>query len=154
MIAHQILVNLTIAVISVGILLDLLWMIVPKERFRRAGGWLTGASALLAIVAVLSGLRAFAIVELPDEALPVAHAHRAAAMLTLGFVLFLASLRLVLTRLGRFRKPFLWGYGIIALATAALLFRTATMGGDMAYRYLQGQEQPATQPYQKPVFEE
>lgn len=151
---HPTIVNITIFVLAAGILLELLYLFTKNLQFKKYGGILMIAGAVFASFSVFSGLRAFSIVEIPREALPTVETHRVSGLITLALIAVAMVLRFAAGRIRTLEKPLRWLYAAMLIAIAAMLFRTGSIGGDMAYKYQLRHDEPAKTPAQKPGFDE
>ncbi len=154
MTAHAILVQLVIVVLSAAIVIDFLHLITGNEKFRPlATGLLLGGTAA-AVLAVLTGLRARGIVEIPPEAKIWVDQHRDSGLLTMGSFLLLSAVRLLFLKFHWLKKPVRWGYYGLIIIAAVWLFRTATLGANMVNEHGVGKKASEKAPLKKPLFEE
>lgn len=153
---HPIVVHFTIGLLAVGVVLDLLSAAVNRSQYRQTASLLLGVGTACALVAVLTGLRAADMAEIPPEALPLVEAHKQSGIWTLvGFVLVMITRIVLVKRQVDFRSRMAWGYHAAAVIALILLFRTGSLGGDMVYRYGIGTEARPAAPAEteKPAFE-
>ena len=130
---HPIVVHFAIALVSIAILADFLFLISKKKKHANLAGTLLYAGAGFLIVAVWSGFLAKrSITATPDDAVLIHH-HQLSGIITLICVSLLVLLRffrknspnIVLKRI----------YYIIAFVAFLSLVQTGFLGGEMVYKY-------------------
>ena len=130
---HPILVHFPIAILSLGLLFDLIALIMRSPELESAGWWsqLAGTVALAATVA--SGLMAGKTVAVPDSARATLEYHEQLAFLTAALYSLLLLWRLAArTQLPRKLQPLFLLLMVLALAA---LWTGGFLGGELVYRY-------------------
>ena len=154
MILHPYIVNISLWILFIGIFLELIGAVLSNANFRRWGGYCFTSGVMGVFLAVLTGLQAYSYIEIPREALPVVKAHRFSGITTLAAAILALALRFTWLSFGSKIAFLRWVYVASLILLSVFLFRTASMGGDMAYKYQLRQSEAAEQPkLQKPSFE-
>lgn len=151
---HPIIVHFTIALLSVGIITDFLYLISRKENHRQTAGYLLILGSISAVLAVLTGNAAADVVTISAEARPLVENHRSSGTLTMWLFLLVGAIRIILVRQRQFNRSLKWIYYCFGLVALLSLFRTGLLGGNMVYFHGVGMERPLAPPAEKPSFEE
>jgi len=149
---HPVIVHFTIALLSVAVISDFLYLITKKETFYQVASWMLVIGAMCAVGAVLTGNQAASRVEIPAEIEALVQTHRNSGQITMWSFLSLAALRFLFIKLRLFQKPLKWIYYLASAAALLFLFRTGLLGGEMVYIHGVGVNKSAP-PVSKPSFE-
>lgn len=132
---HPIAVHFPIALLLLGVLVDLAGVITKKEWLGRAALLMLIVGALGTFVAVRTGHAAEeAVIETPaiEETLD---AHEDSGEWTMWFFVAIAAVRAGLTWWRKITPAMQWIFIAAWLAGAAMLLRTAYFGGELVYRH-------------------
>jgi len=130
---HPLVVHFPVALLTVGLLFDLLGMVSKRDDHHRTGWWLHISGALGLILAVITGLHAEDSVEITEGARNHFEIHEQVAFATTAvFALLLAWRVGSKTRIPERRRPV---YFMLSIAAVALLWVTAWYGGEMVYSF-------------------
>jgi uncharacterized membrane protein len=153
MILHPYIVNLSLWILFIGIFMEIMGNVLTNTNYRKWGGYCLNFGTVGLLLAVFSGLQAFSYIEIPKEALPAVQAHRFSGFSTLTVAIVVLALRFWISFPAQ--EAFLkWVYVGSLIILSVLLFRTASMGGNMAYKYQLRQSEAVEKPkLQKPSFE-
>ena len=150
---HPLFVHFTIALLSVAVICDFLYLLSKKENFWQISNYLLVIGTLSAVGAVLSGNQAAQMVEMSADVEQMVNSHRNAGQLTMWSFLALSALRFLFIRFKLFEKPLKWAYYLLGLIALIFLFRTGLLGGEMVYIHGVGIQKNAQPPAEKPSFE-
>ena len=148
---HPIIVHFAIALLSIAIISDLLYLISKKDIFWQTSTFLLSVGTLSAIGAVLSGHQAEDAVLKNPEVNDLISTHQTSGELTMWIFILLTSVRFTFIKLKLFEKPVKWIYYLIGIAGFIFLLRTGILGGEMVYIHGVGIEKAKT-PATKPSF--
>lgn len=151
---HPVFVHFTIALLSVAVICDFLYLISKKENFWQISNYMLVIGTLSAVGAVLTGNRAAQMIEMTPVIEQMINSHRNAGQLTMWVFVTLAALRFLFIRFKFFNKPLRWIYYVLGLIALVFLFRTGLLGGEMVYIHGVGIQKNTQQPAEKPSFEE
>jgi uncharacterized membrane protein len=151
---HPIIVHFAIALLSVAVICDFLYLISQKENFRQISNYLLVIGTLSAVGAVLTGNQAFKVIEMTPEIEKLVNDHRSAGQLAMWIFIALTGMRFLLIKLQWFAKPFKWIYYLFGMVALVFLFRTGLLGGKMVYIHGVGVHKSEPAPAEKPSFEE
>ena len=134
---HPMIVHFPIALLIIAVLVDLLSIMMKKQRwFRHAATLLYSVGAVSAIVTYLTGRNAADTVMLPAAASPVVNEHSDWAFRTVWFFGILASVRLSLSFIIEEQKyAVTLPLFVAGLAGIFLLYETAEHGGQLVFQY-------------------
>lgn len=150
---HPVIVHFTIALLSVAVISDFLYLITKKETFYQVANWMLAIGVTCAVGAVLTGNQAASRVEVSGEIETLVQTHRNSGQITMWSFVVLTALRFLFIKLRLFQKPAKWIYYLFSVAALLLLFRTGLLGGEMVYIHGVGVNKSAP-PVSKPSFEE
>jgi len=132
---HPMVVHFPIALLIVGFLFELIYLITRNEFYSKAGFYLLVLGALGTFAAFLSGNLAEERIMETEALERVLETHEEAGKVTLFLVIFTFIFRSVLLFLKQYKGILQW----IALALFALsilsVVRTAYYGGELVYNY-------------------
>lgn len=154
MILHPYVVHLAIAVLTIGVFYDFLFLIKPKENFRKYANYLLTAGTIAAVVAVYTGNEAYDILEIPIEFKKMVWQHRDSGEWAMWLFVGMLAMRLLFMRMNWFNRPLKWIYYAISLIALLFLLRTGILGGQMAYIHGIGSSEAVEEKLQRPSFEE
>ncbi len=134
---HPLVIHFPIALVITAAVADLVDVAFDRSPWLRVATttlYITAAISL--IVAYVTGLQAAATVLIPGMAHPVIAEHRQWALVTMGYCIGIAALRLLVLRgdSGRSRKRRLALLGI-GLVSVVLIQQTAERGARLVYEY-------------------
>jgi uncharacterized membrane protein len=134
---HPLVVHFPIVLVLTAAVVDLVDVVFERSPWLRTATttlYVTGALSL--IVAFFTGREAGATVLVPGMAYPVLTAHRQWALVTTGYCIIVAALRLVLLRgeagRSRRRRVLLLGIGLVSIV---LIQQTAERGARLVYEF-------------------
>lgn len=148
---HPIIVHFAIALLSIAVITDFLFLITKKEHFQQIATYLLLLGTLSAIGAVLTGHQAENVVLKTPLIENLIHTHQTAGTITMWIFIVLVIIRLAFIKFRLFEKPVKWIYYLIGLAGFIFLLRTGILGGEMVYIHGVGIEKTKT-PATKPSF--
>lgn len=151
---HPVVVHFAIALLTVAVVCDFLFLISKKENFWQISNYLLVAGTLSAIGAVLTGTQAFKLIDITPEIEGLVNSHRNSGQLAMWMFIALTALRFLFIKLHFFQKPLKWIYYIFSLMALAFLLRTGLLGGEMVYIHGVGIHKTEPAPREKPTFEE
>jgi uncharacterized membrane protein len=149
---HPIIVHFTIALLSIAVITDFLYLLSKKENFWHFATYLLILGTLSSIGAVLSGHQAENSVLLDPQTRTMVDSHALSGEITMWIFITLSTLRFVLIKFKKFEEPVKWVYYIIGLTALAFLFRTGILGGEMVYIHGVGTSDKVKESTQKPSF--
>jgi len=149
---HPVIVHFTIALLSVAVISDFLYLITKKDTFYQVANWMLVIGAMCAVGAVLTGNQAASRVEIPAEIDALVRAHRNSGQITMWSFVILTALRFLFIKLRLLQKPLKWIYYLASVTALIFLFRTGLLGGEMVYIHGVGVNKSAP-PASKPSFE-
>ncbi len=150
---HPIIVHFAIALLSVAVITDLLYLVTRKQNFWQLTNLMLIIGTLSALIAVITGNQAFQVVTIPEGTKPLVLSHQLSGQITLGLFAGVSVLRWVLIRLKLFAHPLRWIYYILLLTASFYLFRTGVLGGEMVYIHGVGTQKESSKPAAKPSFQ-
>src|SRR5262245_13779053 len=134
---HPLVIHFPIVLVMTAAVVDLVDVAFERSAWLKAATttlYVMGAVSL--IVAFATGLQARATVLVPGMAYPVLEAHRQWALITMGYCILVAGLRLIALRgdagRGRRRRVVLLGIGLVSVV---LIQQTAERGARLVYEY-------------------
>lgn len=151
---HPVVVHFAIALLTVAVVCDFLFLITKKENFWQISNYLLVAGTLSAIGAVLTGTQAFKLIEITPEIEDLVNSHRSGGQLAMWMFITLTALRFLFIKLQLFQNPLKWLYYIFSLIALVFLLRTGLLGGEMVYIHGVGIHKTEPAPREKPTFEE
>jgi uncharacterized membrane protein len=151
---HPIVVHFAIALLSVAVVCDFLYLITKKENFWQITNYLLVAGTLSAIGAVLTGNQAFKLIEVTPEIEALVNDHHNSGQLAMWVFIALSGMRFLFIKLQWFKKPLKWVYYLYGMVALVFLFRTGLLGGEMVYIHGVGIHKSEPAPVEKPSFEE
>lgn len=151
---HPVVVHFAIALLTVAVICDFLFLISQKENFRQISNYLLVVGTLSAIGAVLTGTQAFKLIDLTPKIEKLINSHRISGQLAMWMFIALTGLRYLFIKLQLFQKPLKWLYYIFSLIALVFLLRTGLLGGEMVYIHGVGIHKAEPAPREKPTFEE
>lgn len=149
---HPIIVHFTIALLSIAIITDFLYLISKKENFWHFATYLLVLGTLSAVGAVLSGHQAEDSVLLNPQTRPMVDSHKLSGEITMWIFIALTTLRFVFIKLKKFGEPVKWIYYLLGLTAMVFLFRTGILGGEMVYIHGVGIPNQVKESTPKPSF--
>ncbi len=150
---HPIIVHFAIALLSVAVIADLLYLVTRKQNFWQLTNLMLLIGILSALIAVITGNQAFQVVNVPEGTKPLVLSHQLSGQITLGLFLAVGILRWVFIRLKLFANPVKWIYYLLLIAASFFLFRTGVLGGEMVYIHGVGTKKESVKPAAKPSFQ-
>lgn len=132
---HAALVHFPIALLTVGVLADLLALARPSaSQLRRFASVVLATGTVLMVPTYLSGRQAGDAAESPfPEMERVLGEHADWATATLWFFLALVAMRLVAEWKGRLRGPLHLSFAVLGVAGGYLVFQTGEHGGELVF---------------------
>lgn len=132
---HPLFVHFPIALLSVGLLFDILGRLFNKESLRSSGWW-CGIFGMVAILgAVASGLFAEGTVAHSDESHSIMETHKTLGLVAFGMFALLFTWRSIAkTRLPEKLLP-LGVYFLMAAFGVGMMFYGAHLGGRLVYEF-------------------
>lgn len=149
---HPIIVHFTIALLSIAIITDFVYLISKKENFWHFATYLLVLGTLSAICAVLTGHQAENSVLLNPETRMMVNSHELSGEITMWIFIVVTAIRFLFVKLNKFKEPIRWIYYLIGLAALVFLFRTGILGGEMVYIHGVGISDQIKESTQKPSF--
>lgn len=151
---HPVIVHFAIALLSVAVICDFLYLVSKKDNFWQIANYLIVAGTLSAIGAVLTGTQAFKLIEVNPNIEHLVNSHRSSGQMAMWMFIALTGLRFLFIKLQLFQKPLKWLYYILSLIALVFLLRTGLLGGEMVYIHGVGIHKTEPVPREKPTFEE
>lgn len=149
---HPIIVHFAIALLSIAVITDLIYLISKKEHFMQISTYLLLTGTVSAIAAVLTGHQAEEAVIKTPEVEALISSHKNSGEITMWIFIIVTALRFLYIKFKLFEKPIKWIYYMISIMALAFLLRTGILGGEMVYIHGVGISQEAKKPTQKPSF--
>lgn len=149
---HPIIVHFAIALLSIAVITDLIYLISKKEHFMQISTYLLVTGTLSAIAAVLTGHQAEGAVIKTPEVEALISSHKNSGEITMWIFIAATALRLFFLKFKLFQKPVKWIYYAVSIVALSFLLRTGILGGEMVYIHGVGISQEAKKPVQKPSF--
>lgn len=149
---HPIIVHFTIALLSIAVITDFVYLISKKENFWHFATYLLVLGTLSAVGAVLTGHQAEDSVLLNPQTRAMVDSHELSGEITMWIFITLSTLRFIFMKLKKFKAPIRWIYYVIGLTALVFLFRTGILGGEMVYIHGVGTSDQMKEPTQKPSF--
>lgn len=154
MLLHPLIVHFAIALLSVAVMSDLLFLVTKKNDFWQISNFLLIIGTIGAIAAVLTGIQAQKQISVSPDLEGLVRSHENSGKLTMLIFIAYTGLRLVLQKLRLFDTVWKWVYYITGIIALILLFRTGLLGGEMVYIHGIGIEKSAEPDLEKPSFNE
>lgn len=149
---HPIIVHFAIALLSIAIITDFIYLLTRKEHFRQIATYLLILGTASAIGAVLTGHQALAAVDITPQVEPLVNTHKNSGQVTMWIFVALTTLRFIYFKFRLFEKPTKWIYYLVGIIAFSWLVRTGILGGEMVYIHGVGISNQAKEPLQKPTF--
>lgn len=149
---HPIIVHFAIALLSIAIITDLIYLISKKEHFMQIATYLLLTGTVSAIAAVLTGHQAEEAVLKTPEIEALISAHKNSGEITMWIFIAVAALRFPYIKFKLFEKPLKWIYYLGSIIALTFLLRTGILGGEMVYIHGVGISEEAKKPVPKPSF--
>ncbi|RMF56809.1 MAG: DUF2231 domain-containing protein [Calditrichaeota bacterium] len=149
---HPVIVHLVIAVLSIAITVDFLYLFTKKQRFWKLASILLLIGTGMSIIAVLSGQSAYDLAIIPEGVKSLVRHHRSSGKMTMWLFLVVITIRFLFHYLEWFSNRVKWFYYLLLAVALFYLFRTGIMGGEMVYIHGVGVKK-AQPTYTKPSFE-
>ncbi len=154
MLFHPIVVHFAIALLSIAVVMEFLFLLSKKENHWQLAGQMLIAGTVFAILAVITGNLAYDQVQISENVEALVHSHRDTGTIAMWGFIVLAIVRFTFIRFSLFQKPVKWVYYLLAIFAVTFLFRTGLLGGEMVYFHGVGVQQQAPPSLEKPSFEE
>lgn len=154
MLFHPIVVHFAIALLSLAVVLEFLFLISKKENHWQLAGQMMVAGTVFAILAVITGHLAYDQVEIKKSVEALVHSHRDTGTIAMWGFIVLTAIRFAFIRFSLFKKPIKWLYYLLVIFAVTFLFRTGLLGGEMVYFHGVGVQQQVPPSLEKPSFEE
>jgi len=149
---HPIIVHFTIALLSIALITDFVYLITRKEHFWHFSTYLLVLGTLSAVGAVLTGHQAEDSVLLNPQTRAMVDSHELSGEITMWIFIILTTLRFMFIKFKKFKEPVKWIYYMIGLTALIFLFRTGILGGEMVYIHGVGTSDQMKKSTQKPSF--
>jgi len=149
---HPIIVHFTIALLSIAIITDFVYLITKKEHFWHFSTYLLVLGTVSAVGAVLTGHQAEENVLLNPKTRALVESHALSGEITMWTFLALTAIRFIFIKIKRFKEPIRWVYYTVGLTAMVFLFRTGILGGEMVYIHGVGTSDQTKESAQKPSF--
>jgi uncharacterized membrane protein len=151
---HPIIVHFAIALLSIAIITDLIYLITKKENLKDISTYLFVLGTLSAIAAVLTGHQAEEAVVKTPQVETLISSHENSGEITMWIFIVLTASRFFYLKFKLFEKPVKWFYYVIGIIAFSFLLRTGILGGEMVYIHGVGISDKTEKPIQKPSFKE
>jgi uncharacterized membrane protein len=140
---HAAVNDLPTALLVVGFLFDILYLLTRRESLRWAGFWMILAGSVGGLLAVLSGLQAADHIAHSEAVHEIMSEHKTLAFITLGIFAAVSIWRIVRERkMARGERGLM---ELLSLAGVVFVCATAWHGGEMVFRHAAGVPTPALQ---------
>lgn len=149
---HPIIVHFAIALLSIAIITDFLYLISKKEHFWQIATYLLLLGTVSSIGAVLSGHQAQDAVLKNPEVDKLIAVHMTSGEITMWIFIVLIVIRFLFIKFKLFDKSIKWVYYLIGIIGFAFLLRTGILGGEMVYVHGVGISEKTKTPATKPSF--
>ncbi len=151
---HPIIVHFAIALLSIAVITDLIYLITKKENFQDISTYLLVLGTLSAIGAVLTGHQAEEAVIKNPQVENLINTHESSGEITMWIFIVLTASRFFCIKFKLFEKPVKWFYYVFGIIALSFLLRTGILGGEMVYIHGVGTSDKTEKPIQKPSFKQ
>lgn len=149
---HPIIVHFAIALLSIAIITDFLYLISKKDHFWHIATYLLLLGTVSSIGAVLSGHQAEDGVLKNPEVDKLINIHMTSGEITMWIFILLIAIRFLFIKFRLFDKSIKWVYYVIGIIGFTFLLRTGILGGEMVYIHGVGTQEKTNTPVTKPSF--
>lgn len=149
---HPIVVHFAIALLSIAVITDFIYLITKRENFRYIATYLLLLGTASAIAAVLTGHQAEDAVLKNPQVENLIKTHKNFGEITMWIFIILTAIRFVYIKFRPFEKPIKWFYYIVGIIAFLFLLRTGILGGEMVYIHGVGTSEQTKKPLSKPSF--
>lgn len=132
---HPLFVHFPIALLSVGLLCDILGRAFKKDSFNNAGWWCQVFGIAAIAVAAITGLVAESTVKHSDASHSIMETHKTFMLIAAGIFAFLFVWRIIRKTLLPQVMPLLITYFIIGAFGAGIMSYGAHLGGRLVYEF-------------------
>ncbi len=151
---HPIIVHFAIALLSIAVITDLIYLITKKENFQDISTYLLVLGTLSAVGAVLTGHQAEETVMKNPQIENLINTHESSGEITMWIFIVLTASRFFYMKFKLFEKVTKWPYYVLGIIALLFLLRTGILGGEMVYIHGVGISDKTERPIQKPSFKE
>jgi len=132
---HPYFVHFPIAILSAGLLWDILGIFLNKESFRNAGWWAQVFGVIAIIITVITGLIAANTVAHTDAAHEIMETHETIGLIVAGVFILLLIWRSFLKTSIPLKKLYQTIYLAIGIFTVITMLYGAHLGGKLVYEF-------------------
>lgn len=132
---HPYFVHFPVAILSIGLLWDLLGIVTKKDSFLHAGWWAQMFGTLAIVASVITGLIAESAVVHNDAVHGIMETHKAIGLVAAGVFIALFIWRSILRSALPVKKILLVVYILLSTGSVVTMLTGAHLGGRMVYEF-------------------